>query len=180
MQIVQELLPGCFVLQAQHGADARGHFVKTYHQDRFAALGLPLVPAEAFHSLSLRHVIRGMHFQRPPHAHAKLVYCTQGRVLDVLLDLRRGPHHGRSASVVLAAEQPLLVYIPKGIAHGFMAQSEQALMHYMTSTVHAPEADCGIRWDSFGFDWGLPAGVAPLLSPRDQAHPTLADFDSPF
>lgn len=177
MKILKELLPGCWLLQPQRFEDARGVFVKTYHEDLCQSLGVSLEIREEFYSVSRRDVLRGMHFQLPPHAHDKLVYCTQGAVKDVLVDLRQGPGYGRVASAVLSGENAHLIFIPKGIAHGFAALSDEALMLYKTSTVHAPQADCGIRWDSFGFDWGI---AAPLLSARDQQHDALADFVSPF
>ena len=177
MKILKELLPGCCLLQPQRFEDARGVFVKTYHEDLCQSLGVSLDIREEFYSVSRRDVLRGMHFQLPPHAHDKLVYCTRGAVKDVLLDLRQGPGYGRVTSAELSGDNAQLIFIPKGIAHGFVALSDEALMLYKTSTVHAPQADCGIRWDSFGFDWGV---TVPILSARDQQHGTLADFVSPF
>lgn len=177
MEIVKELLPGCRVIRPPRSEDQRGAFVKTYHEGLFKTLGVTMEIREEFFSVSRKDVLRGMHFQLPPHDHDKLVYCTAGAVLDVLLDLRRGAGYGRVASVELSADNAHIVYIPKGIAHGFLALSDDALMLYKTSTVHAPDADAGIRWDSFGFDW--PPGN-PVISARDQQHPMFADFDSPF
>lgn len=177
MQLVRELLPGCFLLQSPLFMDERGSFVKSYHEEVYRQLGLNLEVRETFYSCSRRRVLRGMHFQLPPHAHDKLVHCIRGTVLDVLLDLRRGPDYGRFAAVELSGDNGYGVFVPKGVAHGFLAQDEEAIMLYQTSTVHVPSADCGIRWDSFGFDWG---GAQPILSMRDQAHAPLADFDSPF
>jgi len=121
--------------------------------------------------------VRGMHFQLPPHDHVKLVYCPVGAVLDVLVDLRKGSGMGRVASAELRGDEPSLLVIPKGVAHGFRALRDDSLMVYKTSTEHAPSHDAGIRWDSFGFDWGV---ALPVLSARDAAHPALADFASPF
>ena len=177
MRALQELLPGCFLLQSQRSEDARGSFVKTYNQELFKSLGVSLEIREEFYSVSRRDVLRGMHFQLPPHAHDKLVCCAKGKVKDVLLDLRKGLGYGKSASVELCGESAHLLFIPIGIAHGFAVLSDEALMLYKTSTVHAPQADCGIHWDSFGFEWGV---IAPILSVRDQQHETLADFLSPF
>ena len=118
-----------------------------------------------------------MHFQTPPHAHDKLVYCAHGRVLDVLLDLRRGSGYGHSVGVTLDSSQPAVLFIPRGVAHGFRALTDDALMVYKTSTEHAPSHDAGVRHDSFGFDWKCDE---PMLSERDRGHPALADFDSPF
>jgi dTDP-4-dehydrorhamnose 3,5-epimerase/CDP-3, 6-dideoxy-D-glycero-D-glycero-4-hexulose-5-epimerase len=177
MEILKELLPGCFLLQPMRFEDQRGSFVKTYHEGLCKTLGVNLDIQEEFYSVSRKNVIRGMHFQSPPHEHDKLVYCTHGAVTDVLLDLRQGPSYGKVASAELSGENAHLVFIPKGIGHGFAALTDEALMLYKTSTVHAPEADCGIRWDSFGFDWGV---AEPIISARDQQHSLFADFGSPF
>lgn len=177
MEIVAELLPGCFLLQPKCFEDHRGVFVKTYHEDLCAALGVNLDICEEFYSISHKNVVRGMHFQLPPHDHNKLVYCTHGAVRDVLLDLRRGDSYGRGASAEISGSNNQIIFIPKGVAHGFVALEDDTLMLYKTSTVHAPESDCGIRWDSFGFDWGV---ADPIISVRDQQHAAFADFVSPF
>ncbi|MCW2312611.1 dTDP-4-dehydrorhamnose 3,5-epimerase family protein [Rhodoferax antarcticus] len=177
MEILKELLPGCFLLQPNRFVDSRGSFVKTYHEGLCEALGVNLEIREEFYSVSRKNVIRGMHFQLPPNEHDKLVYCTRGAVTDVQLDLRKGPGYGKVAFAELSGENAHLVFIPKGIAHGFAALTDEALMLYKTSTVHAPESDCGIRWDSFGFDWGI---AKPIISARDQQHSVLVDFISPF
>ena len=177
MEILKELLPGCTLLQPKRFEDQRGLFAKTYHEGLCQALGVSLNIQEEFYSVSHKNVLRGMHFQLPPHAHDKLVYCTRGVVMDVLLDLRKGPGYGKVASVELSGENTQLVFIPKGVAHGFVALTDQALMIYKTSTVHSPESDCGIRWNSFDFNWGM---GEPIMSARDQQHSALADFVSPF
>lgn len=177
MEIIQELLPGCFLLKPKKLTDHRGYFVKTYHEELYTALGVRLDIREEFYSVSQKGVIRGMHFQNPPHDHEKLVFCTQGAVLDVLLDLRRGDGYGHTASIELSGDNNLILYIPKGIAHGFLALQDDSLMFYKTSTVHAPAFDCGIRWDSFGFDWGI---AQPVLSGRDETHPLFNHYNSVF
>lgn len=178
MKLIKELLPGCFLLQPNRFEDQRGCFVKTYHQGLLAALGVNLEIREEFFSISHKNVLRGMHFQLPPHAHDKLVYCTRGAVRDVLLDLRGGEGYGRVASAELTGANGQLIFIPKGIAHGFVALTDETLMLYKTSTVHAPSHDAGIRWDSFGFDWGF--GDHPIVSVRDNEHPSFPEFSSPF
>ena len=177
MKVVKELLTGCWLLESMRFEDARGRFVKSYHEEMYAQLGVKLDIREEFYSVSHKDVIRGMHFQLPPHALDKLVYCPQGAVCDVLLDLRAGSDYGRVASAELSDKNCHLIFIPKGIAHGFRALDHESLMIYKTSTVHNPESDCGIRWDSFGFDWGV---RQPCLSDRDQKHPPLASFITPF
>lgn len=177
MEILKELLPGCFLLRSKRFVDQRGSFVKTYHDGLFAELGILMRIREEYYSVSHRNVIRGMHFQLPPYDHDKLVFCAQGAVLDVLLDLRIGEDYGRVVSAEISGEDNQIIFIPKGIAHGFAARTEGALMFYKTSSVHAPQADCGIRWDSFGFDWAVDQ---PVISVRDSQHIAFSDFVSPF
>jgi dTDP-4-dehydrorhamnose 3,5-epimerase/CDP-3, 6-dideoxy-D-glycero-D-glycero-4-hexulose-5-epimerase len=184
MQFVEELLPGTWLIRLKRFDDARGSFVKTFARSVFdAALsnGVPGFAAidirEEFYSTSVKDVIRGMHFQLPPHDHAKLVYCAVGAVDDVLLDLRQGSNYGRVASVRLDSREPCAVLVPSGVAHGFRSLSDDSLMVYKTSTEHAPSHDAGVRFDSFGFDWQCPN---PILSARDQAHPAFTGFSSPF
>ena len=177
MEFSREILPGARLVTLKRFADLRGNFVKTYARRVFDDRGVEFDFREEFYSFSHQGVIRGMHFQLPPHDHVKLVYCPVGAVLDVLVDLRQGPSYGRVESVVLSGDEPAILVIPSGIAHGFKSLCDNSLMIYKTSTEHAPSHDAGIRWDSFGFDWGLDT---PIVSARDVSHPALADFKSPF
>jgi dTDP-4-dehydrorhamnose 3,5-epimerase len=122
-------------------------------------------------------VVRGMHFQLPPHDHEKLVYVTAGSILDVVVDLRRtSGTYGQVFSVELVEHQSSL-FIPRGFAHGFLALSPNATVVYNVATGYQPTADAGIRWDSLGFAWPV---AAPIMSDRDAAFPSLAEFSSPF
>jgi dTDP-4-dehydrorhamnose 3,5-epimerase/CDP-3, 6-dideoxy-D-glycero-D-glycero-4-hexulose-5-epimerase len=177
MVILKELLPGCLLLKPMKFQDHRGCFVKTYHEEFFSTFGVSLQVREEFYSISHKNVLRGMHFQLPPNEHEKMVYCTRGAVKDVLLDLRQGDGYGRVATAELTGENSHLLFIPKGIAHGFVALTDESLMLYKTSSVHVPESDCGIRWDSFEFDWCV---GHPIISERDLQHIAFGDFDSPF
>ncbi len=178
-QRLPSALPGCVELQPRVLSDARGRFVKTFHAAAFQQLGLCDQFAESYYSVSQRGVIRGLHFQTPPMAHTKLVYCVAGAVLDVVVDLRVGsPTYGQHALFELSAEQGNSVYIPAGMAHGFYTRSEQATLVYQVSTVYAPQHDAGILWNSAGIAW--PEDATPILSERDQQFPTLAAFVSPF
>jgi len=171
-------LPGVHLLQPKVFKDARGDFVKTYHDGAFRDLGLDFRPVEEFYSTSRKNVIRGMHFQLPPYDHAKLVYCIRGRVLDVLLDLRSGlPSYGKVAAAELSGRNRRQFYIPSGVAHGFLALEDDSVMVYKTTTVHTPTHDAGVRWDSFGFDWHC---SAPTISDRDRKFQTLAELTRCF
>ncbi|GEM45263.1 dTDP-4-dehydrorhamnose 3,5-epimerase [Deinococcus cellulosilyticus] len=171
-------LPGCFELRPRVMEDARGRFFKYYVQPEFAALGLRTDFVEEYCSFSRRGVIRGMHFQEPPHQHAKLVFCATGSVRDVVVDLRVGsPTYHQVMEVVLSAEQGNMLYIPEGMAHGFQAL-EDALMVYKVTSVYHPESDRGVLWSSLPIDWQTAA--PPVLSDRDQKFPALQDYQSPF
>ncbi|MBT8563250.1 dTDP-4-keto-6-deoxy-D-glucose epimerase [Polynucleobacter paneuropaeus] len=177
MKLERELLSGCYLMGCDSFEDLRGTFVKTYHENLYTELGISFTMREEYYSFSKKDVIRGMHFQSPPFDHEKIVSCIQGAVLDVLLDLRRGNGYGSVASVELNGGDRQLIYIPKGIAHGFLSLESNSLMLYKTSVVHTPENDLGIRWDSFGFNWGI---ERPVLSARDQQHSELGKFQTPF
>lgn len=171
-------IPGVFEIDLFHAGDERGMFVKTYHKDTLEDQGLYGEFRESFYSTNQKGVIRGMHFQHPLYDHAKIVYCTSGKLLDVILDIRIGsPTYGQAAQVELSATNYKAVYLPKGVAHGFAVLEDNTCMVYLTSTVHAPNADDGIRIDSFGFDWPI---AHPIRSERDQAFEGLETFQSPF
>ena len=177
MRILKELLPGAFLLELSRSEDTRGFFVKTYAESLLRKVGIAFELKEEFYSTSRNNVVRGMHFQVPPHAHDKLIYCLAGEVNDVLVDLRGGAEFGRVASTVLREGEPRLLFVPKGIAHGFHSRRDGSLMVYKTSSEYAPDADRGVRWDSIGFDWGL---EDPVLSSRDASFPALQDSPRVF
>jgi len=177
VNVVAEILPGCHLLETKRFEDHRGDFVKTFHASDFVTLGLPSSWREEFYSTSRKNVLRGMHFQTPPFHHDKLVYCIRGRVLDVVVDLRHGTNFGVAAAVELSAENHRVLYIPKGIAHGFLALEDDSMMVYKTTAEHEPAHDAGILWNSFGFEWPV---NAPVISSRDEGFPSLNQFSSPF
>lgn len=171
-------LPGLFRVVPRRQADARGTFVKPFSEVEFAAQGLVIAWAESYYSHSVPGVVRGMHCQTPPHQHAKLVCCVQGRVLDVALDLRPGPTFGQFETVELSAANGHALYLPEGFAHGFCVPDDQlegATLLYFVSSAYAPSADTGVRSDSFGFNWPV---ATPTLSDRDLALPRLAEWPS--
>lgn len=171
-------IAGCFELQPRVLEDARGRFVKVFHEQAFAAQGLETAFAEEYYSISHKNVIRGLHFQLPPMDHIKMVYCVEGEVLDAVVDLRIGsPTYGQFELLELSSGKANSIYIPKGMAHGFCALSERAIMVYKVSTVYSPEHDAGVLWDSVGIPW--PTTTA-ILSARDEAFPRLDEFTSPF
>ena len=171
-------ISGVRLLEPRVFRDARGDFVKTFHADTYAGLGIRFTQAEEFYSVSKKNVLRGMHFQVPPHDHAKVVYCAAGRVLDVLVDLRQGSAtFGKSIGIEMGVGDHRILYIPPGLAHGFLSLEDQSLMIYQTSAIHVPSHDVGIHWNSFGFNWPV---LHPIVSDRDGAFGLLENFNSPF
>lgn len=180
MHLVAEPLPGVKILKPPVFKDERGHFIKTFNEDQLASHGVRLDIREEFFTTSAANVIRGMHFQAPPHAHNKIIYCIKGRVIDVLLDLRAdSPTLNEFRCFTLSEANMHIAYIPIGIAHGFLSQEDGSCLVYKVDTVYAPQSDSGVRWDSFGFEWPLSSGT-PLISERDAALPTHAEFLTPF
>lgn len=178
MRLIETPISGCFEIGCTNFADNRGRFVKTFHSEFFREHGLREDWKEEYYSVSARHVVRGMHFQTPPMEHAKLVYCLSGAVLDVVLDLRKGSTtFGQAHSFELSGDKANSLYLPAGVAHGFLSLSDDSIMQYKVTSVHSPADDHGILWDSIGFDWPV---KRPIISARDSNHPPLASFVSPF
>lgn len=154
--------------------DDRGSFVKTFHTGIFKEKGLTVDFKESFYSVSKKDVLRGMHFQLPPHDHAKLVYVTSGEIVDVVVNIDKdSAEFGKYYSTKLSANNAKSLYIGNKYAHGFLTLSNQATVVYMTSVVHSPKYDTGVLWSSFNFDWKI---KSPLLSERDIELPSLGYF----
>jgi dTDP-4-dehydrorhamnose 3,5-epimerase len=174
--IPQRLVP------TRHG-DARGWFVESYSKRRLSERGIGEDFIQDNHSFSAaRGTLRGIHFQVPPHAQAKIVRCVAGAIWDVAVDLRAGsPSFGRWVAAELTAAGGEQLYIPAGFGHGFLTLSENAEVVYKASDYYAPECEAGLAWDcaAMAIAWPL-KGDAPVLSDKDRALPGLADFASPF
>jgi dTDP-4-dehydrorhamnose 3,5-epimerase len=178
LKVTESAISSCFELQYHVAADHRGDFVKSFNKTLFRNLGFETEFTESFYSVSVSRVLRGMHFQRPPADHAKLLYCVSGSILDVAVDLRRGsPTYGGYAAFELSAEAHTAAYLPRGMAHGFYVTQGPAQVVYHVSSEYSPSHDAGIRWDSFGFDW---PDKEPIISKRDSEFQSLNKFDSPF
>lgn len=180
MHLIEEPLPGIKVFKPYVYEDERGNFVKPFHGEQLAQCGISFILREEFFSTSAAGVLRGMHFQIPPHAHQKVIYCIRGKVTDVLLDIRKeSPTYGKSVSLELSATNHHVLYLPIGIAHGFLSLEDNSCLIYKTDTVHHPDADKGILWNSFGHDWKIQREKA-ILSERDLDHPSFDNFESMF
>jgi dTDP-4-dehydrorhamnose 3,5-epimerase len=163
--------------------DERGWFAETYSESKFAQLGIREVFRQDNHSMSVEiGVLRGLHFQRPPHAQAKLVRCIRGRIFDVAVDIRtKSPTYARWVGTELSAENGWELFIPVGFAHGFITLERCTEVEYKVTSPYAPSSEAGITWNDPGVAvaWPLPAG-GPSLSAKDKLLPTLSELESPF
>ena len=164
------------ILEPKVFGDARGFFLESFNQKAFdAAVGSQLSFVQDNHSRSSKGVLRGLHYQLPPHAQGKLVRVTQGAVYDVAVDLRRGsPSFGRWVGVELSGDNHKQLWLPPGLAHGFLVTSDSADFLYKTTNYYCPAAEFSIRWDdpTLAIAWPLD-GITPALSAKDAAAPLL-------
>jgi len=177
IEITPGEIAGVQIIRPAVQRDPRGSFVKTIEEEIFSRHGVPTRFAEQYFSVSANNVLRGLHFQTPPHDHYKLVTCVEGDVLDVIVDLRKGSGYGRHQSFELNGERGDSIFVPSGCAHGFYVRSKLAIMLYNVSMLHVASHDSGIRWDSVGVSW---PSTAPILSDRDAALVPFAKFNTPF
>lgn len=182
MKIEETALAGVLILTPARFGDDRGWFSETWNAARMAAAGLDFAFVQDNHSRSAAvGTLRGLHYQRPPHAQDKLVRCTVGAILDVAVDIRRGsPTYGKWVGVELSAANGRQLLVPKGFLHGFVTREADTEVQYKCTDLYAPDCDGAVRWDDpdIGIDWGLTA--APVLSGKDAVAPFLRDLDSPF
>lgn len=180
MRITDTALAGVKIIEPPRFGDARGFFSESWNKAKLADHGIDIDFVQDNHSLSARvGTVRGLHFQSPPHAQAKLVRCGRGRLFDVAVDIRRGsPTYGQWVGEELSFENGRQLLIPAGFLHGFVTREPDTEIVYKCSDYYAPECDGAVRWDSCGIDWDMTE--APLLSDKDTAAPALADFDTPF
>jgi dTDP-4-dehydrorhamnose 3,5-epimerase len=182
MKVTTTEIEGVLVFEPRVFGDERGFFMESFNQRAFdEAVGRPVQFVQDNHSRSARGVLRGLHFQRAPHAQGKLVRVTQGSVFDVAVDIRRGsPSFGRWVGVELSGSNHRQLWIPAGLAHGFLVTSESADFLYKTTDYYAPQAEGALRWDDpdLAIAWPLEAlgGAAPSLSAKDVQAGTLADL----
>jgi len=182
MQVKQHNLAGLVEFIPRLFGDPRGVFYETFSARLMQEAGVPagLDWVQDNQSKSQPGVLRGLHFQGPPHAQAKLVRVAQGRVLDVVVDIRRdSPTFSQHATVELSAALGNVLFVPIGFAHGFVALEEDTLFLYKCSNYYAPSSEGGLLWNdpALGIDWNI---EHPLVSPKDAILPTLAKLNSPF
>ncbi len=182
MNVVETEIEGIVILQPRVFADSRGYFFESYSQRDFDTAVGPVRFVQDNESCSVRGVVRGLHYQRPPFAQSKLVRCVRGAVLDVAVDIRRGsPTFGRHVAVELTEENHWQLFIPKGFAHGFAVLSERAVFQYKCDEFYHPEAEAGISISdqSLGIDWRIPLSEA-ILSEKDRLFKPLAECEIDF
>ena len=180
MKVTTTAIEGLLILEPRVFGDERGFFLESYNQKAFDdALGHEVRFVQDNHSRSAKGVLRGLHYQLPPHAQGKLVRVTQGAVFDVAVDMRRSsPSFGRWVGVELTGQNHRQLWLPPGMAHGFLVTSDSADFLYKTTEYYAQPAERCVRWDdpAIGIDW--PAlDHTPVLSAKDAAAPWLADAE---
>ena len=183
MKVETTPIAGLLVLTPARHGDARGFFSESWNRDRMAAAGLHFDFVQDNHSLSAQPAtVRGLHFQAPPRAQAKLVRCGRGRLFDVAVDIRRGsPTYGQWFGTELSFENGRQMLVPQGFLHGFATREADTEIIYKCTDTYAPEAEGAVRFDDpdLGIDWGLD-GHPPVLSQKDAAAGRFADLRSPF
>ena len=181
MNIIETSIQGLYILEPRVFGDARGYFFESYNVRDFAAVA-DVTFVQDNESRSCYGVVRGLHFQRPPYAQAKLVRVVEGCVLDVAVDLRAGsPTYGQHVVAELSAENHRQFFIPQGFAHGFAVLSPSAVFQYKCDNLYHPEAEGALAWDdpTLAIDWQLPSADV-ILSEKDKHHPLFKDFITPF
>lgn len=180
MKVTPTSIPGVLVFEPKVFGDERGFFMESFNQKAFdQAVGAHVEFVQDNHSSSAKGVLRGMHFQLPPHAQGKLVRVTHGRVFDVAVDVRRSsPTFGRWVGVELSAENHRQLWLPPGMAHGFLVLSERADFLYKTTDYYAPAHERSLNWadGTVAIDWPL-HGTRPTLSAKDAQARLLADLE---
>lgn len=182
MQIKKCHIQGLYVLEPRVFGDSRGYFFEAFNQAVFMEQGLDYSWVQDNQSSSSKGVIRGLHFQAPPHAQTKLVRVIRGAILDVAVDIRSGsPTYGQHFAVELSAHNKLQLLIPAGFAHGFSVLSDVAEVMYKCDHLYNKSSEGGIRFDdpALGIDWKVPPAQA-IVSEKDALLPSLADFTTPF
>lgn len=178
MEFKELELRGAFEIIYKRIGDARGSFTKLFHFDLFRDSNLVTDFREQYVSVSAKDVIRGLHFQVPPMDHAKIVTCLSGRVLDVVVDIRKDSGtYGQFKMLELSSEKNNGIYIPSGFAHGFCSLEENSTLLYTVSSVHSAAHDKGILWNSLPVPWPT---NSPILSDRDKGFLQFEKFESPF
>ncbi|GAC1600222.1 MAG: dTDP-4-dehydrorhamnose 3,5-epimerase [Hymenobacter sp.] len=172
MKFTETALPGAFIIDMDRLVDDRGFFARSWCEDEFTAHGIAMPPRQANLSFNPRKgTLRGMHYQLPPHEETKLVRCSRGAILDVIVDLRtESPTFGHWLGVELTADNFRMLFVPGRFAHGFLTLADNTDVCYQVSAKYAPGAERGLRWNdpAFGIHWPF---EPTLISDKDRRHP---------
>ena len=180
MQIERTVIDGVLILTPARHGDARGYFCETWNRRTLEGAGIDLPEfVQDNQSVSARAgTLRGLHYQAPPHAQGKLVRCGRGRLWDVAVDARKGsPSYGAHVGTELSAENGRQLWVPAGCLHGFVTREDDTEILYKCTDFYDHASDGAVAWDSLGIDWGV---SDPLLSDKDRAATSFADWQSPF
>jgi len=178
--VTETALAGVLLIEPRRFGDERGFFCESWNRRTMISHGIDIDFVQDNHSMSAtKGTVRGLHFQAPPSAQAKLVRCGRGTLFDVAVDIRRGsPFYGKWVGYELSFDNGRQLLIPEGFLHGFVTREPDTEIIYKCSDYYDATADSAVAWDSCGIEWGL--GGTPVLSEKDAAAPALADFHSPF
>lgn len=185
MKKIETEIEGVFVIETDCYGDNRGWFMETYNEAKFHEMGIDTVFVQDNMSYSAQKgTLRGLHYQRAPYSQAKLVRCTKGKVIDVAVDIRKGsPSYGKWVSCELSAENKKMLYMPKGMAHGFLTITDDVEFQYKCDELYNKESEGGIKYDdpTINVDWGsLLNGIEPILSEKDKIAPSLKNCNANF
>ena len=182
MPLITTNIPDLLVFEPKVFEDGRGYFFESYNENNFTSLGITARFVQDNESSSSYGVIRGLHYQLNPHAQAKLIRVFEGKILDVVVDIRKGsPSFGESFSLELTGENKKQLFIPPGFAHGFSVLSERAVVFYKCDQFYNRESEAGIRYNDpkLNIDWKIPADKA-IISDKDEKLPLFKDCKSNF
>lgn len=182
MEIIKTGIEGVMIVEPKVFGDERGYFFESFSQRELERLGINTVFVQDNESKSCFGVLRGLHFQAPPFAQAKLVRCVRGKVLDVAVDIRKGsPTYGQHVACELSEDNHRMFFIPRGFAHGFSVLSETAIFQYKCDNYYAPQSEGALQWDDkdLNINW-LISDKQVILSEKDKHNTSFKDFESPF
>ena len=182
MKFIKTKISDVYIIEPIVFGDNRGYFFESFNKEAFEESIGTVDFVQDNESKSSRGVLRGLHFQKPPYAQAKFVRCIEGRVIDVVVDIRKGsPTYGKHVSVELSGENKRQLFVPRGFAHGFSVLSDTAIFAYKVDNRYVPESDSGIKYDDkeLNINWGLTEDEVQL-SPKDKKLTSFKDLDSPF
>jgi len=182
MKFIKTAIPSVFIIEPSVFGDDRGYFLESFNLEKFEENVYPIKFVQDNESKSSKGVLRGLHFQTPPFAQAKLVRCIEGKVIDVVVDIRKGsPTYGKHLAIELTGDNKRQLFVPRGFAHGFLVLSDSATFAYKVDNTYAPEFDAGIKYDDkeLNINWGITEEEIQL-SEKDKNLSFFKDLDSPF